>query len=88
MTSRIRENLKAAYGKNSIGEKVFRKKLLNRYTDKGTRNFITYAQRAMEHMGSDTIKKQYKNSMKKVIARFEKKKKFFEDKRKPTKIMK
>ncbi len=88
MTSRIRENLKAAYGKNSIGDTVFRKKLHNRYTEKGTRNFITYAERAMEHMQSDTIKKQYKNSIKKVKAKFEKKKKEFEEKRKPAKIMK
>jgi RNA-directed DNA polymerase len=88
MTARIRENLKAAYGKNAIGDTVFRKKLNLRYTDKGERNFITYAERAAEHMKSPTIEKQYKNSMKKVKQKFQKKKSEFEMKRKPKKIMK
>lgn len=95
MTARIRENLKAAYGNNSMGDTVFRKKLYKRYTNKGQRNFISYAERAMEHMQSDTIKKQYKNSIKKVKKKFEKKKKDFEkkkkdfeDKRIPKRIMK
>jgi RNA-directed DNA polymerase len=88
LTARIRENLKAAYGKNSIGDTVFRKKLNNRYTDKGERNFITYAERAAEHMQSETIKKQYKSSLKKVKEKFDKKKQEFETKRNPKKIMK
>lgn len=88
MTARIRENLKAAYGKNAIGDTVFRKKLHLRYTDKGDRNFISYAERAAEHMKSETIEKQYKNSMKKVKEKFDKKKQEFEAKRKPKKIMK
>ncbi len=87
LTARIRENLKAAYGKNAIGDTVFRKKLNNRYTDKGDRNFISYAERASEHMKSKTIKKQYKNSMKNVKEKFAKKKKAFEAKREPKKIM-
>ncbi|MCW3104461.1 MAG: hypothetical protein JWO09_2901 [Bacteroidetes bacterium] len=66
MTARIRENLKAAYGQNSIGSKIFRKKLYNRYTEKGERNFISYAERAYEHMESKTIYNQVKNSKKKV----------------------
>ena len=88
LTARIRENLKAAYGKNAIGDTVFRKKLNNRYTEKGDRNFISYAERAAEHMKSQTIGKQYKNSIKKVKTQFEKKKKEFEAKRKPKKMMK
>lgn len=88
MTGRIRENLKAAYGKNSIGEKVFKKTLFNRYTEKGERNFITYAERAMKHMKSDTIHHQYKNSIKKVKAKYDKKKLKFEENRKPKKLMK
>ena len=87
MSSRIRENLKAAYGNNSIGDKIFRKKLYNRYSDKGERNFISYAKRAAEYMESDTIKRQYKNNRKKVKTNFEKKKTNFEQKRKPEKLM-
>lgn len=79
MSARIRENLKAAYGKKGMGDKVFKKKLFNRYTDKGSRNFITYAKRAMEHMNSPTIEKQYKNSMEKVKKRYEEKKKRYEE---------
>lgn len=88
MTSRIRENLKAAYGNNAIGDTVFRKKLHNRYTDKGERNFISYAERAAVHMQSVTIERQYKGSMKKVKQKFDKKKQEFEAKRNPKKIMK
>lgn len=66
MTARIRENLKAAYGHNSIGSKIFKKKLYNRYTEKGERNFISYAERAYEYMESKTIKNQIKNSKNKV----------------------
>lgn len=88
MTARIRENLKAAYGNNTIGNKIFRKKLYKRYTEKGERNFISYAERAAETMKSNSIKKQYKNSMKKVKTKFEKKKTIFEAKRKPKRIMK
>ncbi|HEX8378113.1 MAG TPA: antiviral reverse transcriptase Drt2 [Pedobacter sp.] len=88
MTARIRENLKAAYGNKAIGDHVFKKKLHNRYTEKGERNFITYAQRAADYMQSDTIKKQYKNSIKKVKEKFSKKKADLESKRNPKKIMK
>ncbi len=88
MTARIRENLKAAYGENAIGNKVFRKKLYNRYTDKGERNFISYAERAAEHMKSNMIRNQYKNSMKKVKDKFDKKKTAFEREKKPKKVMK
>lgn len=82
LTARIRENLKAAYGSNSIGEKVFTKKLFNRYTEKGDRNFITYAKRAKEYMNSKTIHKQYKNSILKVKKILEQKKQKFEERKK------
>lgn len=62
---------------------MLRKKLFNRYTGKGERYFITYATRVMEYMKSETIHKQYKNSMKKVMDKYMKKKIKFEDKRKP-----
>lgn len=81
MSSRMRENLKAAYGNRSIGTTVFRKKLYNRYTEKGERNFLSYARRAKEKMGSSSIHKQYKNSLSKVSNRFEQKKQRFEQKR-------
>jgi RNA-directed DNA polymerase len=87
LTARIRENLKAAYGKRSIGNKIFKKKIYNRYTNKGQRNFITYARRAKEHMDSLTIHRQYKNSMKKVKAVLSNKKILFEEKRKPRNLM-
>lgn len=86
MTARIRENLKSAYGHNSIGEKVFKRKLLNRYSIKGERNFISYAKRAADLMQSPTIKKQYKNSINKVLRKFNKKKLIFETKRGINKI--
>ncbi|MCJ8288377.1 MAG: hypothetical protein HRT58_21865 [Crocinitomicaceae bacterium] len=82
MTARIRENLKAAYGKNSIGNNVFRKKLYNRYTSKGERNFISYARRAAEKMNSETIHKQYKSSLEKVKKKMEEKKNYFEKSKK------
>jgi RNA-directed DNA polymerase len=82
MTARIRENLKAAGGKNAIGTVVFKKTLLSRYTQKGKRNFISYAERAKNYMNSETINKQYKNSVTKVNAKLKKKKIKFEEKRK------
>lgn len=82
LNARIRESLKAAYGSNAIGDKVFKKKLFNRYTEKGERNFITYAKRAKEHMKSETIHKQYKNSILKVKNKLEQKKQKFEDRKK------
>lgn len=87
MSARIRENLKAAYGKNSIAPIVFSKKLFDRYSDKGKRNFISYAKRAAETMGSDTIKKQSKNSISKVKKRLAKKKNAVEEKRTGNKIL-
>jgi RNA-directed DNA polymerase len=79
-TGRVRETLKAAYGNNSIGNKVFRKKLINRCTDKGERNFHAYAKRASEIMNSLTIRRQIKNNREKVKEVFLKKKDIFEEK--------
>ncbi|MGB5989289.1 MAG: antiviral reverse transcriptase Drt2 [Marinifilaceae bacterium] len=87
MSAMIRKNLKAAYGSKSIGNKVFKKKLYERYSDVGKRNFITYAERASEYMQSSTIKKQCRNSLKKVVDRFHDKKNKFELEKKPKKIM-
>jgi hypothetical protein len=57
MSSRVRENIRAAYGKNAIGEHIFKEKLYERYTAKGKRNFITYAKLAAKEMNSDAIKR-------------------------------
>ncbi|MGV3596706.1 MAG: antiviral reverse transcriptase Drt2 [Bacteroidota bacterium] len=81
MSARIRENLKAAYGKNTIAPIVFTKKIFNRYSDKGKRNFISYAKRAGETMDSDTIKKQSKNSINRVKKRLLKKINVLEEKK-------
>lgn len=81
MTARIRENLKAAYGNNSIGSKIFKKTLYNRYTEKGERNFISYAERAYEHMESKTIYNQIKNSSNKVKKKLAQKNATFKAKR-------
>jgi len=46
---------------------IFRKKLLQRFTQRGSRNFITYATKASDEiMKSRTVKKQVKNSVHKV----------------------
>jgi len=87
LNSRIRENLKAAYGKKSIGLRVFKKTLLNRFTEKGERNFISYARRAKNTMQSKTIYKQYKNSIIKVAEKFSARKLEFEIKRNPKRLM-
>jgi RNA-directed DNA polymerase len=48
-------------------EKIFRKKLYNKFTHLGKRNFIKYGQRAIGVMGkSKTIRKQIKKSVEKV----------------------
>jgi len=81
MAARIRENLKAGYGKSAIGEKVFKKKLLNRYTMKGKRNFTAYGHRAAEMLNSGTIHRQIRNSIPKVMKAFDERKKKFEERK-------
>lgn len=80
MKARIRENLKAAYGRRSLGTHVFKKKFLNRYSEKGERNFHWYANRAIEIMDSESIRKQTGKSQIKALKVFHKKKQKFEDK--------
>lgn len=76
----VRETLKSAYGKNAKGDKIYKEKLYKRSSEKGSRNFISYAERAAETMSSETIKKQHKNSIPKVKRKLESKKKKFEQK--------
>lgn len=66
LRARIRKALALAHGDGTISPKVFRRKLFNRNTDKGSRNFITYAQRAAETMQSPEIRKQIRNNNRKV----------------------
>ena len=71
IASEIRECLKAANGNNSISNIVFKKKLLKRFSSKGKRNFISYAIRAANNiMNSQSIKKQYNNSIDNVLNTF------------------
>ncbi len=80
MKARIRENLKAAYGRRALGTHVFKKKFLNRYSEKGDRNFHWYTNRAIKIMDSDSIRKQTGQSQMKALKTFKKKKLKFEDK--------
>lgn len=70
LKSRIRRDLRAGYGKNAIRGQTFKRKLFNRYTDKGKRNFITYAKRAARIMDSPEIAAQVKDSIKRVKTLF------------------
>lgn len=74
LASEIRECLKAANGNSSMGNIVFKKKLLERFSSKGKRNFISYAIRsANDIMDSKTIKKQYNKSIDSVLKTFKNK---------------
>jgi hypothetical protein len=66
LRARIRKAIAAAQGPRSLGPKPFKHKLFNRSTDKGRRNFITYAQRAAKTMKSGEITKQIRNNNRKV----------------------
>ncbi|MBP7408632.1 MAG: hypothetical protein KA941_07735 [Flavobacteriales bacterium] len=66
LRARIKKGLAAASGDKSLSPVMFRRKLFNRSTDKGKRNFITYAQRAAKVMSSREIMRQTKNNNKKV----------------------
>lgn len=93
VASEIRECLKAANGNSSISNIVFKRKLLKRFSSKGKRNFISYAIRsANEIMNSQTIKRQYKKSIDKVLNTFKVKQEKFNqkliDKKKPVKALK
>lgn len=70
MRAGVKETIKRAYGHRSQGDKIFKKKLYNRYTHLGSQNFITYALRSSEIMGSDSIRKQISkhfNQLKQVL---------------------
>lgn len=59
MKGGVREAIKMAYGKKARGNRLFRKRLHERFTHLGGQNFLTYAYRASEIMdNSETIKKQ------------------------------
>ena len=65
MKSVTRKAVSMAYGKKSktkdTGNKVFKKSLYKRYLFKGRRSFISYALRADNILGGNTIKEQLKN---------------------------
>ena len=68
MSSKVAQAIHDAYDKD-FGQKdfIFRKQLYQRFTHKGSRNFITYAKRAYKViMKSETIRRQVKNSIEKV----------------------
>lgn len=46
MKASVQKTIKQAYGKNQKGNKIFKKKLYEKYTHLGSRNFITYAHNA------------------------------------------
>jgi len=72
MKARVRESVKAAYGRNSKGNKIFRKRILARYSHLGKRNFITYAHRASKIMDSNEIKHQVSKHMKNITGYMDK----------------
>jgi len=68
MSSKIDQAIHDA-GDADFGQQdfIFRKKLLQRFTQRGSRNFITYAKRASDEiMRSKTVNNQVKNSVEKV----------------------
>jgi len=68
MTSKVEQAIHDAYDID-FGQKdfIFRKKLYQRFTDRGSRNFISYAKRAYNDvMNSKTIRNQVKNSVGKI----------------------
>ncbi len=57
----IRKAVSMAFGKFGDGKRVFKSKLLKKYTQSGNNNFIHYAKRANEKKeGDKTIQHQYK----------------------------
>jgi len=59
MKAGVRETVKRAYGGKSKGQKFLKKRLFNRFTHLGGKNFLAYAYRASKIMDdSETIKKQ------------------------------
>lgn len=58
MKKAVRETVKKAYGKNAVGNRIFRKKLRERCTHLGEKNFLSYSYRADKIMASPEIRKQ------------------------------
>lgn len=59
MKAGVRETIKRGYGRNAKGQKLFKKRLFDRFTHLGGQNFLSYAYRANKIINtSDTIKKQ------------------------------
>jgi len=46
MKASVQKTIKQAYGNNQMGNKIFKKKLYQKYTHLGSRNFIKYAHNA------------------------------------------
>ena len=72
LRARIRKALALAHGGQTISPTVFRRKMFNRNTDKGRRNFITYARDAAVILDSPEIKRQIRNNNRKVKVLLEK----------------
>lgn len=58
MKNTVSVTVNRAYGKKSRGDRIFRKKLYEKCTVKGKRNFNSYAMRASKIMDSTSIRKQ------------------------------
>lgn len=68
IANQVHKALKMKNGKKALSNIVFKKKILNRFSSKGQRNFISYAIRASkEIMHSTSIKKQYNRSIDNII---------------------
>lgn len=67
MNSQIEQSIRDAYdpdfGQQNI---IFKKRILQKFTDRGSRNFVKYAKRAGNIMNSISISKQIKNNNSKV----------------------
>jgi RNA-directed DNA polymerase len=67
MRRSIRKAIYRAQGpKGEKGGKVYRRALYSKFTDMGTSNFVTYAERAYEVTGSKALQKQVSGSVQRV----------------------
>jgi RNA-directed DNA polymerase len=64
MKARIVKTVSMAYSNNGVGDRVFKQKLLHRYTHLGKRNFLHYAFNASKeyYLNVDGVKKEGMNS--------------------------
>jgi RNA-directed DNA polymerase len=63
LRSGVRKALKQTNGRNSKGDKVFKRKLYRSYSHHGSKNFISYAYRAARIAGSKKIRHQVKGNL-------------------------